>query len=34
MVSAEIALECGLKVPMGCNDRLCMNSEADDTLVY
>ena len=29
---AEIALVCGLKVRVGCQDRLCMNSHADKTL--
>ena len=32
MSSAEIALVCGLKVRMGCQYRLCVNSEADETL--
>ena len=31
MASAEIALVCGLKVLMGCQDRLCVNSDADET---
>ena len=32
MASAEIALVCGLKVRVGCQDRLCVNSHADETL--
>ena len=32
MASVEIALECGLKVRVGCQDRLCVNSDADETL--
>ena len=32
MASAEIALVCGLKVRVGCQDRLCVTSEADKTL--
>ena len=32
MVSAEIALECGLKVRVDCQDRLCVNSDADETI--
>ena len=32
MVSAEIALVCGLKVRVGCQNRVCMNSDADETL--
>ena len=32
MASAEFALVCGLKVRVGCQDRLCMNSDADETL--
>ena len=32
MASAEIALVCGLKVWVGCQDRLCVNSDADETL--
>ena len=32
MTSTEIALECGLKVRDGCQDRLCVNSDADETL--
>ena len=31
MASAEIALECGLKVRVGCQDNLRMNSD-DETL--
>ena len=33
MASAEIGLVCGLKVRMGCQDRLCVNSDADEALV-
>ena len=33
MASAEIALVCGLKVRVVCQDRLCMNSDNDETLV-
>ena len=32
MASAETALVCGLKVQVGCQDRLCVNSDADETL--
>ena len=32
MASAEIALECSLKVRVGCQDRLCVNSDADEAL--
>ena len=32
MASAEVALVCGLKVRVGCQDRLCVNSDADETL--
>ena len=32
MASAEIALVCGLKDRMGCQDRLCVNSDVDETL--
>ena len=32
MASAEIALVRGLKVRVGCQDRLCVNSHADETL--
>ena len=32
MLSAEIVLVCGLKVRMGCQDRLCVNSDADEIL--
>ena len=31
MASVEIALVCGLKVRMECQDRLCVNSDADKT---
>ena len=36
MASAEIALECGLPVRVGCQNRatLCVNSDADETLAY
>ena len=33
MASTEIALVCGLKVRVGYHDRLCVNSDADETLV-
>ena len=33
MASAEIALVCGLKIRVGGQDRLCMNLDADETLV-
>ena len=32
MASAEIALVCGLKVQVGCRDRLSVNSDAEETL--
>ena len=32
MVSAEIALVSGLKVWVGCQDRLSVNSDADEAL--
>ena len=32
MASAEIALVFGLKVRVGCQDRLYVNSDADKTL--
>ena len=32
MASAKIALVCGLKVQLDCQDRLCVNSDADETL--
>ena len=32
MASAEIALMYGLKIRVGCQDRLCVNSGADETL--
>ena len=32
MASAEVALVCGLKVRVGCQDKLCVNSYADETL--
>ena len=32
MANAEIALVRGLKVRVGCQDRLCMNPDADETL--
>ena len=32
MARAEIELVIGLKVWVGCHDRLCMKSEADETL--
>ena len=32
MASAEIAFVSDLKVRVGCEDRLCVNSDADETL--
>ena len=32
MASVETALLCGLKVLVGCQDRLCVNLDADETL--
>ena len=32
MASAKIALVCGLMVRVCCQDRLCVNSDADETL--
>ena len=32
MASTEIALVLVLKVRVGCQDRLCVNSDADETL--
>ena len=32
MARAEIALVCGLKVRVGCQDRLCVKLDADKTL--
>ena len=32
MASTEIILMCGLKVWVGCQDRLCVNSDGDETL--
>ena len=32
MASSKIALVCGLKVREGCQDKLCVNSDADETL--
>ena len=32
MASVETALVCDLKVQMGYHDRLCVNSDADETL--
>ena len=32
MASAETALVLDLKVRAGCHDKLCVNSEADETL--
>ena len=32
MASAEIDLLCGLKVPVGCQDGLCVNLDANETL--
>ena len=31
MASAEIALVFGMKVRMGCQNRVCVNSDADKT---
>ena len=31
MANAEIALVCGLKVRVGCQNRLCVNSDAEKT---
>ena len=33
MASAEIAIVCGLKVQVGCQDRLCENSDDDQVLL-
>ena len=32
MAHAENALVCGLKVPVGSQERLCVNSDTDETL--
>ena len=32
MASAEIALVCGLKVRVDCQDRLCLNLDTHETL--
>ena len=32
MASVKIALVCALKVRVECQDRLCVNSDADETL--
>ena len=32
MAGAEIALRCGLGVRVGCQDRLCVNLDADKAL--
>ena len=32
MASAEIALVCALKVRVGCQNRLCVNSDGDEAL--
>ena len=34
MESAEIAFVCGLRIRVGCQDRLCVNSDANETLAY
>ena len=34
MAGAEIALVCVLKVRVSCHDRLCVNSDADETQAY
>ena len=31
MASAEMTVVCGLKVRVGCQDRLCVNSNANET---
>ena len=33
MASTEIAIDCGLKVQVGCQDRLCVNSDDDKVLL-
>ena len=33
MASTEIVLVCGLKVQVGYHNRLCVNSDADETLM-
>ena len=33
MASSEIALVCNLKIRVGCQDRLRVNEDADETLV-
>ena len=33
MVSAEIAFVRSVQVRVGCHDRLCVNSDADSTLM-
>ena len=32
MASSEIAIVCSLKARVGCQNKLCMNSDADETL--
>ena len=32
MASAEIAFVCGLKIRLGCEDKLCVNSDPDQAL--
>ena len=32
MASAKTALKGDLKIRVGCHDRLCVNSDADETL--
>ena len=32
MTRAKTALMCDLKVRVGCHDRLCVNSDGDETL--
>ena len=32
MASANMALVCGLNFQVGCHDRLCVNSDADEAL--
>ena len=34
MTSGEVVLKCGLNVRVGCQDRIFLNSAADETLAY
>ena len=34
MASAYIALMCSFNFQMGCQDRLCVNADADEALDY